>query len=246
MSSKLFAIVIGAGTGTGRSCALRFAKAYPVVLMARTPTSYQDTVNEINSSGGKAIGISADAADVASMDSAFESIKTDMAGLRLAAAVYNVSAGYGVKAFLETKVEDFDASVTGNARGFFLFAQKTMPLLLDAVGAGQYPPTLIATGATAAVRGSAKFSAMASGMFARRALSQSLAREFGPQGVHVAHAIIDGGIDVPRSKGYVMNNGVVDGKLSPDAIAESYWHLHTQHRSAFTQELDMRPFVEKF
>ncbi|KAI0137226.1 hypothetical protein BJ170DRAFT_48957 [Xylariales sp. AK1849] len=246
MPSKLFAIIAGAGTGTGRACALRFAKAYPVILMARTPASYQDTVTEINASGGEALGISADAADVKSMESAFESISKKLPGLKLATAVYNVSAGYSLKPFLEASVEDFDASVTGNARGFFIFAQKTMPLLLDAVGTGPHPPTMLITGATASVRGSAKFSTMASGMFARRAIGQSLAREFGPQGVHVAHSIIDGGIDVPRSKGYEMNGGVEDGKLSPGAIAESYWHLHTQPRSAWTQELDMRPFVEKF
>lgn len=101
----------------------------------------------------------------------------------------------------------------------FIFAQKTMPLLLDAVATSEHPPTMLITGATASIRGGARFSAMASGMFARRALGQSLAREFGPQGVHVAHAIIDGGIDVPRSKGYEMNGGVEDGKLSPDAVS---------------------------
>jgi hypothetical protein len=79
-----------------------------------------------------------------------------------------------------------------------------------------------------------------------RALSQSLAREFGPKGVHVAHAIIDGGIDTPWGKDRIMNNGAEDGKIAPDSIADAYWHLHTQHRSAFTFELDMRPFLEKW
>jgi hypothetical protein len=79
-----------------------------------------------------------------------------------------------------------------------------------------------------------------------RAVGQSLAREFGPKGVHVAHAIIDGIIDIPRLKGLVSNGGVEDGKLSSDVIADSYWYLHTQPRNAFTQEIDLRPFVEKF
>ncbi|KAI1127576.1 NAD(P)-binding protein [Nemania abortiva] len=246
MSSKLFAIVAGAGTGTGRAVALRFAKAYPVVLMARRPESYQDTVSEITKAGGKAVGVSADVADDSSMGSAFDAIKKELPGFKLAAAVYNVSSGYMIKPFLELKPKDLDDSLSGSAKGLFNFAQKTMPLLLDAVPESEHSPTLLITGATSSIRGSAKFSTLAAGMFARRALAQSLAREFHPQGVHVAHSIIDGIIDVPRTRGYTTNDGVKDGKLNPESIAESYWHLHTQPRSAFTQELDMRPYVETF
>lgn len=79
-----------------------------------------------------------------------------------------------------------------------------------------------------------------------RATGQSLAREFQPQGVHVAHVIVDGVIDIPRTKSFSVNGGVEDSKLNADAIADSYWHLHQQRRSAWTQELDLRPFVEKF
>ncbi|KAI8634217.1 NAD(P)-binding protein [Xylariaceae sp. FL1651] len=246
MSLKLFAVIAGAGTGTGRATALRFAKTYPVVLMARRPESYHDTVLEINKAGGKAVGISADVADPKSMESAFEAIKKDLPGLKLAAAVYNVASGYAMKPFLELKPEELDDSLSGNVRGFFNFAQKTMPLLLDAVPESQYSPTLVVTGATSSIRGSAKFGTMAAGMFARRALAQSLAREFQPQGVHVAHAIIDGIIEVPRTQNYTVNGGVEDGKLKPEGIAESYWYLHTQPRSTFTQELDLRPYIEKF
>ncbi|KAI0181504.1 NAD(P)-binding protein [Hypoxylon sp. FL1284] len=246
MSSKLFAIIAGAGPGTGRACAVRFAKAYPVVLLTRKAESYQDTVAEINKSGGKAIGISADTSDVKSLDSAFETITKELPGFKLAAAIYNVGAGFSRKPFLELTVEDFDVAVGGNARGLFNFAQKTMPLLLETVPESEHPPTLLITGATASVRGSYMFATMGASMFARRALGQSLAREFGPKGVHVAHAIIDGVIDIPRTSAYAVNGGVEDGKLRADAITESYWNLHTQHRSAFTQEIDMRPFVEKF
>ncbi|KAI1656573.1 NAD(P)-binding protein [Daldinia decipiens] len=246
MSSKLFAVVAGAGPGTGRACAIRFSKAYPVVLLTRTPESYQDTVAEINKAGGKAIGISADTSDVKSVDSAFEKIAKELPGFKLAAAVYNVGAGFQRKPFLELSVEDFDVAVGGNARGLFNFAQKTLPLLLDAVPESEHPPTLLITGATASIRGSYLFSTMAASMFARRALGQSLAREFGPKGVHVAHAIVDGVIDIPRTSHYSPNNGAEDGKIRADAIAESYWNLHTQHRSAFTQEIDIRPYVEKF
>lgn len=106
--------------------------------------------------------------------------------------------------------------------GLFNFAQATLPLLLESVDASpQYPPTLIVTGATASLRGGVKFADFAAGKFAKRAITQSLAREFGPQGVHVAHAIIDGGIDIPRLAEYRsrFNEGKPDGMLSPDAVS---------------------------
>jgi NAD(P)-dependent dehydrogenase (short-subunit alcohol dehydrogenase family) len=115
MSYKLFAIVAGAGPGTGRAVALRFAKSYPVVLMARRPESYQDTVSEINETGGRAVGVSADVADPKSMESAFDTIRKELTGLKLAAAVYNVSSGYMIKPFLELKTEDLDNSLSGSA-----------------------------------------------------------------------------------------------------------------------------------
>ncbi|KAI1322937.1 NAD(P)-binding protein [Xylariaceae sp. FL0255] len=246
MSSKLFAVIAGVGPGTGRATALRFAKAYPVVLMARRPESYQDAVSEIEKAGGEAVGISADVSDVKSMETAFEAIKTQLPGLKCAAAVYNVASGYGAKPFLEATPADLEDSLSGSTRGFFNFAQKTIPLLLDAVPEAEHPPTLLITGASSSIRGSAKFGTMAAGMFGRRALTQSLAREFAPQGVHVVHTIIDGIIDLEKSKGFVVNGGVEDGKLKPESIAETYWYLHTQPRSTFTQELDLRPYVEKF
>ncbi|KAK4038102.1 hypothetical protein C8A01DRAFT_48224 [Parachaetomium inaequale] len=244
-----YAIIAGVGSGTGRSLALRFAKAYPVVLLARSPSSYADIVSEIKQQGGEALGVSADTSDPAAVASAFETIRAEMEGSRglgLAAAVYNVGAGFGIKPFLETTASDLDASLNSNPRGLFNFAQSTLPSLLTSVPTSPHPPSLLITGATASVRGSARFGAFAAGKFAVRALGQSLAREFGPRGVHVAHVVVDGVIDIPRMSGFDVNGGVEDGKISPDAIAESYWHLHTQHRSSFTQELDLRPYVEKF
>ncbi|KAK5660941.1 hypothetical protein OQA88_12316 [Cercophora sp. LCS_1] len=244
--SKFYAVIAGVGAGTGRSVALRFAKAYPVALLARNPDNYDPIVAEINSSGGRAIGISADVGDESSISSAFSTIASSFPDHKLAAAIYNASAGFPPKPFLEHTLSDLDASLTTNAKGLFIFAQATLPLLLQSVPDAPHPPTLIITGATASVRGSARFSTFAAGKFAVRALGQSLAREFGPKGVHVAHAIIDGVIDIPRTKHYNVNEGKEDGKIRADSIAEDYWHLHTQHRSGFTQELDLRPWVEKF
>jgi len=104
------------------------------------------------------------------------------------------------------------------SKGFFLFAQAVLPGLLESVPSSPHPPSLIITGATASLRGSANMSSFASGKFALRATGQSLAREFGPKGVHVAHAIIDGVIDIPRTKDWPVNGGVEDGKISSEAV----------------------------
>jgi NAD(P)-dependent dehydrogenase (short-subunit alcohol dehydrogenase family) len=105
--------------------------------------------------------------------------------------------------------------------------------------------TLLFTGATASLRGSARFAGLAVGKFGLRALAQSLARELGPQGIHVAHVIIDGMIDTARVRGMVPGREA-STLLAPDAIAETYWQLHQQHPTAWTQEMDLRPAPEKF
>ena len=104
-------------------------------------------------------------------------------------------------------------------KGFFLFAQATLPLLLEAVPTSPHPPSLLITGATASLRGSSNMSSFASGKFALRATGQSLAREFGPKGIHVAHIIIDGVIDIPRTHDWPVNGGVEDGKINSDAVS---------------------------
>ncbi|RMZ83682.1 hypothetical protein DV738_g1036, partial [Chaetothyriales sp. CBS 135597] len=226
ISDKFYAIVAGVGPGTGRSVALRFAQHYPVVLLARRPESYNEVVAQINKAGGRAIGIATDATDQASLAAAFETINKEWQGLQLAAAIYNVRT-YGRssrKPFLELKVEDLESNLKSTLTGLFTFAQVVVPLLQKSVDSSPNPPTLIVTGATASLRGSKQWAAIAPAKSAARILTQSLAREFGPTGIHVAHAVIDGGID----------------------IAESYWSLHTQHKSGFTQEIDLRPFNEHF
>ncbi|KAI0155249.1 hypothetical protein GGR57DRAFT_501839 [Xylariaceae sp. FL1272] len=247
MASKFYAVIIGAGGGTGGAVAAKFAKTYPVVLLARTPATYESSVKAINDAGGQAIGIDADATDASSLKTAFEQIAKALPDHKLAAAIYNASAGLIPTPFLEIDPSALESSIDVNIRGFFNFARKTLPLLEDAVSTSPYPPSLIVTGATASVKGSARFAAFAAGKWAKRALTQSIAREYGPKGVHVAHAVIDGVITGPRTEKYTgVNGGVPDGKISADSIAETYWSLHTQHRSGFTWEVDIRPYVEKW
>ena len=124
--------------------------------------------------------------------------------------------------------------------GAFYGAQQVLPAMLEA-GRG----TILLTGATASLRGSARFSALAVGKFGLRALAQSMAREFGPQGIHVAHVVIDGQINTPRMR-EMSPDREEHTMLSPEAIAETYWQLHSQDRTAWTLELDLRPSVERF
>ncbi len=111
MASKFYAVVSGAGSGTGRSVALRFAKDYSVVVLARSASSHQPIVDEIRSSGGEAIGIAADATDSAAVASAFQTIAKEWPGKKLAAAVYNANAGFAIKPFLELSEEDIDTGL---------------------------------------------------------------------------------------------------------------------------------------
>ncbi|OJD25574.1 hypothetical protein ACJ73_03061 [Blastomyces percursus] len=241
--AKAIAVIAGVGAGTGASIARKFAQKYSVAVLARSPTSYQSLVQEISSGGGNAVGINTDVTSVASVKSAFAEISNAFPGAPVAAAIYNVGGGFVRKPFLELSQEDFTAGYESNAKGAFHFSQAVLPLLLKSQNL-EHPPTLIFTGATASLRGSALCSSFATGKSALRALSQSLAREFGPQGIHVCHAIIDGIIDIERTKGFHFD--VPDAKLAPNSIADTYWFLHTQPKTTFTQELDLRPYVEKW
>ncbi|KAK5989034.1 hypothetical protein PT974_10532 [Cladobotryum mycophilum] len=234
--SKFYAIISGVGSGTGAATALRFSQSYTTILLARQPSNYEPVVAQITEAGGRAIGIATDLSDPKSVDAAFAQIEKELPDHQLAAVVFNAHSGWARKPFLELGLEDLRVSLATST-----------PSPNSSPPSPQPPtPSLIVTGATASLRGSAYFSTFAAGKFAQRAITQSLAREFGPKGVHVALAVIDGGIDTPWQKDRVVNDGVEDGKLKPEAIADSYWHLHTQHRSSFTQELDLRPYVEKF
>ncbi|OOF90006.1 hypothetical protein ASPCADRAFT_212311, partial [Aspergillus carbonarius ITEM 5010] len=216
MASKPFAIIAGVGPGTGASIARRFAKSYPVIVLARNPTNYQSVVDEINSTGGQATGISTDLSDSQGVKSAFEQIKSQFGNVPLAAAVFNSGGGFVRKPFLELTEEEFAGGFESQGKGAFNFAQAVLPLFpTDTNTSTQHPPTLIFTGATASLKGSANFASFAAGKFALRALAQSLAREFGPKGIHVSHVIIDGVIDIPRTKGWVFEKE--DAKLDPAA-----------------------------
>ncbi|CAG8959841.1 hypothetical protein HYFRA_00001750 [Hymenoscyphus fraxineus] len=247
MTSKIYAVIAGVGPGTGAAVARKFAEAYSVVLLARSAENYESLVGEINGKGGSAIGISTDVSSVESVKNAFRVIDEKFGkDASCAAAIFNAGGKFVKKPFLEQTEEEFTGVFDVNCKGGFYFSQAVLPRLLKTAEQDyKHPPTLLFTGATASVRGSASFAGFAAGKFATRALAQSLAREFGPRGVHVGHVIVDGVIDIPRTKDWLQGAGP-DAKISADSISETYWYLHTQPRSAFSQEIDIRPWVEKW
>lgn len=130
-----------------------------------------------------------------------------------------------------------------HSKGGFLFAQQAIPLLVEATKSNpKHPPTLVFTGATASAKASAGFSAFACAKWGVRALSQSLAKEFGPQGVHVCHIVADGVFDTPSRK-EMDPNGDDEPLMSTEGMAESYWFLHIQPRRAWSWEIDLRPYL---
>ncbi|KDQ58296.1 hypothetical protein JAAARDRAFT_686396 [Jaapia argillacea MUCL 33604] len=255
MASRPILVVAGVGTGagTGGSAARLFSKAgYRVALIARNASSLQTFAASLNESGGDAHPFPISSYTHGSIHEAFTAIKQHWSGgsdkAEIRAALWN--AGPGVfKPFLSITEEEVKDTVDTNVIGGFAFARESILSFkengLDAKGKRG---TLLFTGATASLRGNVLTSAFAAGKWGIRALSQSLAKEFGKENIHVAHAIIDGGILTGRAKdsrdpAWVENEDV---RLNPDNIAEAYLYLVNQDRSAWTWELDLRPAHEKW
>ena len=235
MAEKV-AAVLGVGPGLGVAIARRFAReGFGIGLMARSEESLSAAREELE--GTTALGVRADATDPASVTRAFDEVRGGLGDPEV--FIYNAGA-FRMGGILELTPQDFDDCFRANCSGAFYGAQQVLPAMLEK-GRG----TIILTGATASLRGSANFAALAVGKFGLRALAQSMAREFGPQGVHVAHVVIDGQINTPSLR-EAQPEREEHTTLSPEAIAEVYWQLHTQDATAWTLELDLRPAVEKF
>jgi NAD(P)-dependent dehydrogenase (short-subunit alcohol dehydrogenase family) len=234
-SRKKVAVVIGVGPGLGASVARRFAEGYAVALVARRADYLNQVAAEIQKQGHEAIAVPADAGSIAEVAKAFKTIRERLGDPEV--VVYNAAAGpFGGLA--DVTPEQFENSLRINALGAFLAAKESVPAMI-ARGRG----VLLFTGATAGVKAGARSVAFGPGNFAKRGLAQSLARDLGPKGIHVAWINVDGSIDIPGRK---VPGKIEEDMLSPEAIAESYWHLAHQDKSAWTLELDLRPFKEKF
>ncbi|MDP3838397.1 MAG: SDR family NAD(P)-dependent oxidoreductase [Methylococcales bacterium] len=244
MSKVCSAVVIGVGPeqGLGAALAKHFAAQGLFVFIAgRSASKLQLVAEKITRQGGKVTAVVTDATLEQDVERLFAEIQKQAYPLSI--AVYNVDSNISAP-LLETDSEVFTRLWQQNCYGGFLFGKQALNMMQQ-----QGQGTLIFTGATASMRARPPFTAFAAAKAGLRALAQGMAREFGPQGVHVVHTIIDGVIDGERARtqfaDYVSAKGD-DGLLQLDAIAQTYWAVHQQHPSAWTQELDLRPFKEPF
>lgn len=237
------AVIVGAGPGLGAALARRFARAeMNVVMAARRPERLEVLACEYSGIGHRCIAAECDATREQDVERLFARVAQEFGTARL--VVYNASA-FVRRGVLDTTAEEFERCWRVLCLGGFLVAREAVRAMLGARTGSRHCGTLLFTGATASLRGGAQFHNLAVGKFGLRALAQSLAREFQPQGIHVAHVVIDGQIESSRPGHSVAERGT-DAVLSPEAIAEIYYQLHRQPPSAWTLELDLRPYVEKF
>ncbi len=235
-------IILGAGVpdGVGGALAHRFgAEGLHVIVSGRTQEKLAATVQQVQDAGGSAEACVADVTSVDAQDALFA--RAAERGSRIAAVIFNAGSNRPIS-FEALTAEQFEEFWRIGCYGAFLTAKRALPVL-----AAQGEGSLLFTGASASLRGRPNFGHFASAKAALRNLVQALAREYGPQGVHVAHVIIDGVVngDIVRGRfGEYLDNLGDNGALEPHAIAEAFWSLHTQHRSAWTHELDLRPFKE--
>jgi NAD(P)-dependent dehydrogenase (short-subunit alcohol dehydrogenase family) len=234
-------IVIGAGPGLGSSLARKFAKEDHHVFVVRRERHSEELnslCDEIKEFGGSATAIPSDAREEEQVISLFSEVAKSGP---IDCVVFNIGANvfFSIE---ETTSRVFRKIWEMGTFAGFLVGREAAKHMKD-------KGTIIFTGATASMRGGSGFAAFSSAKFGLRAVAQSLARELGPKGIHVAHTIIDGAIDHPWIKENfpdIYKLKEVDGILNPDDIAEAYYNLHLQEKTAWTHELDLRPYMEKF
>lgn len=232
--SKPVCVVVGVGPGNGAAFARRFDKAgYAVALLSRSTEFSKKLAEELS----EARVFACDVTDRAAVESAFADIKAQLGPVEV--LLYNAGSGmWG--SVEEVDYDGFERAWRVNCFGALVCARQVIDDM-KAAGKG----SIIFTGATASLRGGAKFAAFASAKAAQRNLAQSMARHLGPSGIHVALVVVDGVIDLPRTRD-MMPNKSDEEFLSPDAIADTVYLLCTQHASAWTHELDLRPYTEKW
>ena len=242
MSGSPVAVVIGAGDATGGAIARRFAcEGFTLCVTRRHADKLQDLVSSIEQGGGEAHAFGCDARIEDEMVQLFAGIERDIGPIEV--VVFNIGANVRFS-ITETTERVYRKVWEMAALSGFLTGREAAKAMLPR-GRG----TIIFTGATASLRGGSGFCAFAGAKFALRALAQSMARELGPKGIHVAHPIIDGAIDTAFIRDnfparYALKEQ--GGILNPEHIAEQYWQIHCQPRDAWTHELDLRPWMETF
>ncbi len=243
--NKPIAFVVGAGDYIGTAVARRFAsEGYTVCMARRNGDRLQPVVDEIKQNGGEAFGFSMDARDEEQTIETFAKIETDIGELGF--VLFNVGGNVNFP-IAETTSRVFRKVWEMACFAGFLTGREAAKYMVPR-GAG----SIFFTGATASMRGGSGYSAFAAAKFGLRAMAQSMARELGPANIHVAHLVIDSGVDTAWVREMMKARGrdpealAADTLMNPDSIAETYWHLSKQSRDAWTFELDLRPFAEKF
>ena len=230
------ALIVGVGPGLGRALALCFAGAgMGVAVAARDEARLEPLAGDLADQGVPARGYACDAGLESDVGALFQKVAGDLGGPDL--VVFNAGA-FVRKGIIETTSEEFERCWRVGCLGGFHVGQAAAQAMT-----ARERGTIVFTGATASLRGGSGFHNLAVPKFGLRALAQSMARELGPKGVHVAHVIVDGQI---MSEAHDDASRAPDGFLDPAAIAANYLMIHRQQRSAWTQELDLRPWVEKF
>ena len=240
--SKKVVLVIGAGDATGGAIAKRFAReGYIACVTRRSADKLKPLVDEIIAAGGQAHGFASDARKEEEVAELVETIERDIGPIE--AFVFNIGANVPCSILDETARKYFKIWEMACFAGF-LTAQAVARRMVT-----RQRGTILFTGATAGLRGAAGFAAFAGAKHGIRALAQSMARELGPRGIHVGHVVVDGAIDTAFIRDtfpdlYARKDQ--DGILDPEHIADNYWHLHAQPRDAWTFELDLRPWMERW
>jgi NAD(P)-dependent dehydrogenase (short-subunit alcohol dehydrogenase family) len=242
MTSKKAVLVIGAGDATGGAIARRFAReGYIACVTRRNADKLAPLVAQIGEEGGVAHAFGSDARKEEDMIALFNEIETNIAPIE--AAVFNIGANVHFT-ITETTARVYHKVWEMACFAGFLMGREAAKVMLPR-GRG----SIFFTGATASLRGRAGYSAFAGAKHALRALAQSMARELGPQGIHVAQLIVDGAIDTEFIRENFPERYKLkerDGILNPDHIADAYWMLHQQPKDAWTHELDLRPWIEEW
>ena len=241
-ASKRAALIVGAGDATGAAIARRFAKGgYVACVTRRSADKLEDLVQAIRAEGGDAEGFASDARKEDDVVALVERIEREVGPIEV--MVFNIGANVPSSILDETARKYFKIWEMACFSAFLNGREVARRMAARERG------TIIFTGATASLRGSANFAAFSGAKHALRALAQSMARELQPKNIHVAHVVIDGAIDTEFIRTnfpdrYAQKD--TDGILNPNHIAENYWHLHTQPRDAWTHELDLRPWSERW
>lgn len=242
MSEKKAVLVVGAGDATGGAIARRFAReGYIACVTRRSADKLAPLVAQIEAAGGKAVPFGSDARNEDEVIKLVEHIEREIAPIEV--AVFNIGGNvrFGIT---ETTTRVYTKVWEMGALAGFLMGREVAKVMLP-----RERGSIFFTGATASLRGRDGFAAFSGAKHALRALAQSMARELGPKGIHVAHLVIDGAIDTAFIRDTFPERYKLkekEGIVNPDAIAEAYWQLHTQPKNAWTHEMDLRPWMEHF